>query len=359
MKVSDLGELPRRDLGREEVERAVALLLDPSVVEEEKIDFLVGLEERGATGREAAFFAEAFRSRSVPLGFGGRWEGKPLLDCCGTGGGGLNLCNISTGTMFVLAAAGIPVVKHGNRGVSKVSGSADVLEAMGIPIRLSPEAAERSLRELGMAYLHAPDYHPAFSALGPLRKKLAAQGRKTVFHLLGPLLNPARPTAQIVGVFLRPHLALFEEALPLGGCRRPVVLFGADAEGRPLGELGIEGEAEIRGLSLPDREETLASFARRRGYAGLRLEEALVGSARESAERLRTVFSGREKGLVRALLTVNAAVGLLAGGHPVSFAEALETVEELLDRGRVAERLRLAERLAPELRRASESWVSP
>lgn len=359
MNASELDALSGRELGREEVERAVVLLLDASVAEERKLDFLVGLEERGATGREAAFFAEAFRSRSAPLGFGGHWEGRPILDCCGTGGGGLNLCNISTGTMFVLAAAGIPVVKHGNRGVSKISGSGDVLEAMGIPIRLSPEAAERSLRELGMAYLHAPDYHPAFLAVGPLRRKLAAQGRKTVFNLLGPLLNPARPSAQIVGVFLRPHLALFEEALPLGGCRRPVVVFGADARGRPLGELGLEGTAEVRGLDLPEREEALASFARRRGYAGARLEEALVGSARESAERLRAVFAGRERGLVRGLLAVNAAVGLIAGGHPLSLAEALETVEELLESGRVAERLRQAERLAPELRRASESWASP
>ncbi len=358
MKSSELGNLLGRRLGSEEVERAVALLLDAGVAEEEKIAFLVDLEERGATGREAAFFAEAFRGRAVPLGFGGHWKGAPLLDCCGTGGGGLNLCNISTGTMFVLAAAGIPVVKHGNRGVSKVSGSADVLEAMGIPIRLSPEAAERSLRELGMAYLHAPDYHPAFLAMGPLRKKLAAQGQKTIFHLLGPLLNPARPMAQVVGVFSRAHLTLFEEALPLGGCRRAAVVFGTDAKGRALGELGIEGEAEIRGLALPEGREVLAAFARRRGYAGARLEEALVGSAQESASRLRAVFQGREKGLVRALLAANAAVGLLAGGHPASFAEALEAVEELLDRGIVAERLRAAERLAPELRCASAIWAT-
>ncbi|MDD4933940.1 MAG: anthranilate phosphoribosyltransferase, partial [Methylacidiphilaceae bacterium] len=338
--------------------RAVGLLLDEAVAEEEKIAFLVERDERGTTGREAAFLAEAFRARSVPTGFAGHWQGRPLMDCCGTGGGGLNLCNISTGTMFVLAAAGIPVVKHGNRGVSKVSGSGDVLEAMGLPIRLSPAAAERSLRELGMVYLHAPDYHPAFAILGPLRKKLAAQGRKTVFHLLGPLLNPARPSIQIVGVFLREHLAFFEEALFLGGCRRPVVVFGADGKGRPLGELGLEGEAKILGLDLPEAKQVLAEFARRRGYAGARLEEALVSSAQESAARLRAVFTGQEKGLVRALLATNAAVGLAADDPSTSFAEALERVEDLLDRGIVAERLRMAECLAPELRRASASWIS-
>ncbi|CAB4243321.1 Anthranilate phosphoribosyltransferase [Methylacidimicrobium sp. AP8] len=353
MKPSELRDLCGRRLGREEVERAVALLLDAEIPEEEKIAFLTDLEERGATGREAAFFAAAFRARAVPLGFSGHWEGKPLLDCCGTGGGGLNLCNVSTGTMFVLAAAGIPVVKHGNRGISKVSGSADVLEAMGIPIELSPEAAERSLRELGMTYLHAPDYHPAFRTLGPLRKKLAARGRKTIFHLLGPLLNPARPSAQVVGVFSRAHLALIEEALRLGGCRRTAVVFGTDAQGRALGELGIDGEAEVRGLALQGVREALTVFARRRGYAGSRLEEALVGSARESAARLRAVFEGREKGLVRGLLVANAAVGLIAGGYPGSFAEALDAVEDLLDRGMAAEKLRAAERLAPDLRRAS------
>ncbi|MGD9895534.1 MAG: anthranilate phosphoribosyltransferase [Candidatus Methylacidiphilaceae bacterium] len=358
MKASELGSLFGRELAREEVERAVCLLLDGGVSEEGKIAFLVDLEERGTTGREAAFFADAFRARAVPVGFRGCWEEKALLDCCGTGGGGLNLCNISTATMFVLAAAGIPVAKHGNRGVSKISGSADVLEALGIPSRLSPEAAERSLRELGMAYLHAPDYHPAFAALAALRKKLAAQGRRTIFHLLGPLLNPARPSVQIVGVFHRRHLALFEEALPLGGCRRPVVIFGTDASGRALGEIGVEGEAEIRGLDLPQAKEVLEEFARRRGYAGARLEEALVVSARESADRLRAVFSGREKGLVRALVAANAAIGLIAGGQIACLPEALERVEELLDRGVVADRLRLAERLGPELRRASASWAS-
>ncbi|VVM05350.1 anthranilate phosphoribosyltransferase [Methylacidimicrobium tartarophylax] len=357
MKKSGLGSHSGRELTREEVEGAVACLLDETVAEEEKVAFLLDLEERGATSREAAFFAEAFRGRSVPLGFSGHWEGRPLVDCCGTGGGGLNLCNISTGTMFVLAAAGIPVVKHGNRGVSKISGSGDVLEAMGIPIRLSPPAAERSLRELGMVYLHAPDYHPAFATLGPLRKKLAARGRRTIFHLLGPLLNPARPSAQIVGVFLRGHLAFFEEALLLGGCRRPVVLFGTDGNGRALGELGLEGEAVIQGLDLPEAKQVLAEFAQRRGYSGGRLEEALVTSARESAARLRAVFAGQEKGLVRALLAVNAAVGLVACGQPASFAEALEMVEDLLDRGLVAERLCMAERLAPELKRASASWA--
>ncbi|WP_018292048.1 anthranilate phosphoribosyltransferase [Verrucomicrobium sp. 3C] len=359
MKEAELRGLVGRDLAQEEVERAVALLLDGAVAEEEKIAFLIDREERGITGRELAFFAKAFRGLSVPMGFAGRWQGRPLMDCCGTGGGGLNLCNISTGTMFVLAAAGIPVVKHGNRGVSKRSGSGDVLEAMGLPIRLSPEAAERSLRELGMVYLHAPDYHPAFAILGPLRKKLAAQGRKTLFHLLGPLLNPARPFIQIVGVFLREHLAFFEEALLLGGCRRPVVVFGADGKGRALGELGLEGEAEIRGLDLPEAKRVLADFARRRGYEGGSLEDALVASARESAARLRAVFAGQEKGFVRALLAANAAVGLAAHDPSTSFGEALETVEVLLDRGIVAERLRMAERLAPELGRASGSWAHP
>ncbi|VVM08425.1 anthranilate phosphoribosyltransferase [Methylacidimicrobium cyclopophantes] len=357
MKPSELKTLCGRPLEKEEAERAVALLLDERISEEEKAAFLVDVEERGATGRETAYFAEAFRRRSVPVGLRGYWEGRPILDCCGTGGGGLNLCNISTGTMFILAAAGVPVVKHGNRGVSKVSGSGDVLEAMGIPIRLSPAAAERSLRELGMVYLHAPDYHPAFATLGPLRRRLASQGRKTIFHLLGPLLNPARPAVQIVGVFLRRHLPLFEEALLLGGCRRPVVVFGTDAEGRAIGELGVEGEAEIRGLDLPEAKMVLAEFARRRGYAGAPLEEALVDSARESAVRLRAVFSGREKGLVRGLLAANAAVGLVAGERLTSLAEALEMVEELLDRGVVEEKVLLAERLASELRLASASWA--
>src|SRR5277367_4085888 len=207
--------IPKRSMAPDEICAAARELLDASVADPIKAGFLRAWAQRGETAAELAACAEAFLPRALDPGLRGSWKGRPLLDCCGTGGGGLNLLNISTGLMFILTAMGIPVVKHGNRGITKRTGSADVLEAMGIKIDLAPEEVPKCLEEVGCAFLFAPAYHTAFATIAPVRRVLAGQGHRTIFNLLGPLLNPARPDARLVGVFKPKHVALYQAVLEI------------------------------------------------------------------------------------------------------------------------------------------------
>src|SRR5277367_3838561 len=181
--------IPKRSMAPDEICAAAGELLDASVGDGLKAAFLRAWAQRGETATELAACAEAFLPEALDPGLRGSWQGKPLLDCCGTGGGGLNLLNISTGVMFLLAALGIPVVKHGNRGITKKSGSADVLEALGLQIDSAPEEVPCQLEEVGCAFLFAPAYHPTFAVIAPVRRALGAEGRRTIFNLLGPMLN--------------------------------------------------------------------------------------------------------------------------------------------------------------------------
>jgi anthranilate phosphoribosyltransferase len=263
-----------------------------------------------------------------------------LLDCCGTGGGGLNLLNISTGLMFILSAMGIPVVKHGNRGITKRSGSADVLEAMGIKIDLAPEEVPRCLEEVGCAFLFAPAYYTTFGILAPVRRALAEEGRRTVFNLLGPLLNPARPDARLVGVFKPEDVALYQDALELMKCPRFTVVCGEDAgSGKMIGEASAQGTTLFGGtLRLPDG----APFTRltRESPSHEKLDSLLVRNPDESASRIETILSCEEQGLDRETLLINAALASWTHGTAASLEEGLEQGAEALDSGKALDRLR-------------------
>jgi anthranilate phosphoribosyltransferase len=301
-----------------------------------KADFLRAWARRGETAAELAACAEAFLPKALDPGLRGSWRGKPLLDCCGTGGGGLNILNISTGLMFVLAAMGIPVVKHGNRGITKRSGSADVLEAMGIRIDLAPEEVPRCLEEIGCAFLFAPAYHTTFAAVAPVRKALAAQGQRTVFNLIGPLLNPARPDARLVGVFSRENVALYHEALTLMKCPRFTVVCGEDAEsGKMIGEASAQG-ANFFGGTLP-----LTELTRTPGYEPHEhIDSLLVRNADESASRIERILSGEDQELARDTLLLNAALATWIHGSAASLDEGLAQAAQALDSGAALEKLR-------------------
>ncbi|HEY8965761.1 MAG TPA: anthranilate phosphoribosyltransferase, partial [Candidatus Methylacidiphilales bacterium] len=270
---------------------AEALLLDDPQAVEEKKDFLRALTEKGETPGELAAFAAAFLPKAVPLpGFA---ETASLLDCCGTGGGGLPLFNVSTASLFVLAAAGVPVTKHGNKGVTKPSGSSDVMEALGLGalIELPPEGAAASLAALGFAYLHAPRYHPAFAVLGGIRKELSLEGRRTVFNLLGPLLNPARPGCRLVGVFKEEHVALYAEALRLAGCARYAVVRGC-VGGTPLGEASPTGENTLAASPGVEPGPVRDFFLQFEGVASAEaLKPFFVDNAKESAAWIEAILT--------------------------------------------------------------------
>ncbi len=327
--------IPNRSLRTEEIADASRALLDAKVPDDVKAAFLTAWAKRGETAAELAACAEAFLPNALDPGLRGSWNGKALLDCCGTGGGGLNLVNISTGLMFVLVAMGIPVVKHGNRGITKRSGSADVLEAMGIKIDLAPDQVPRCLEEVGCAFLFAPAYHTTFAAVAPVRKALAAQGQRTIFNLLGPLLNPARPDARLVGVFQPKHVELYQEALERMKCPKFSVVCGQDQESRQMiGEVSAHG-GTLFGSTLKLPAGVYLTSITRVPEPPLKekIDSLMVRNADESASHLETILSGEDQGLDRETVLVNAAVASWTHGTSSSLEEGTERAAEVIDSG--------------------------
>src|SRR6185437_5226136 len=216
-----------RHLTDEQAHLAVNQIIDENVPAALKADFLCHLALKGETVQEIAAFARALREKAVQPPLDAAWrESHEILDVCGTGGDRLNTFNISTTVAIICAAAGVPVAKHGNRAITSQAGSADVLEALGIQINLAPAEAARSLQERKFAFFFAPSYHPAFKYIGPARKLCADRGQRTIFNFLGPLLNPARPGAQLVGV-PRPELCEpLAQVLQSLGAHRGMVVSG-------------------------------------------------------------------------------------------------------------------------------------
>src|SRR2546421_2427277 len=296
-------------LSVEQVGFAVEKLIDEKLDSEFKAEFLTALARKGETVEEIAAFAVELRARSLQPVLDADTLAGEILDVCGTGGDRLNTFNISTTVALIAAAAGVRVAKHGNRAITSQAGSADVLEALGIRIDLTSEEIARSLREHHFAFFFAPTYHPAFKHIGPARKLCAERGQPTIFNFLGPLLNPARPTAQLIGV-PRPELcAPMAQVLQRLGVRRGMVVCGrVELKG---GQLAYLDELSTLG------ESTVAEFYQERGFAlsvlnpDFALQPAsladLQGSDRvANAEIIRRLLRGAERGPKRDAVLLNA-----------------------------------------------------
>ena len=236
------------DLSNEQVVEAVKHITSEEISAEDKAKFLTTFANKGESHEELAAFARELRNRATEVPLDEATRADEILDVCGTGGDGLHTFNISTTVALICAAAGITVAKHGNRAITSKSGSADVLEALGIPTDLSPTDAALALSKHGFAFLFAPLYHPAFKNIMPARKLCAEAGQPTLFNFLGPLLNPAQPTAQLIGV---PRAELTE---PMGSYK-PSSLIDFLA-GKPVEIDAIWLEAlrrgEARGIEMPE-----------------------------------------------------------------------------------------------------------
>lgn len=310
--------------------QAVEQLLDPEASEAVKADFLKALADKGETPTELAGFVKVLLPRACDPGIRGSFDGAALFDCCGTGGGKLDLINVSTALMFILSAAGVPVVKHGNRGITKKSGSADVLETLGRDLDADPAGVVVELKRAHMAFCFAPAFHPAFKHIAPVRQKLGAEGRRTIFNFLGPLLNPCAPDTQMIGVFRKEYLSLFSECLALLGRKRYLVIYGEDGNGRPMGEVSSIGPTRLVGTldgEAVDREIY--------GMTSQSLDEFLVIGAAESARRLKAAFTGEDAGPLRELLAINAGVGMLVNGIVGSISDGESKALELIKSGKV------------------------
>ncbi len=322
-----------RDLCPAECESAVDWLADPGADPERKGVFLAALRGKGETAGEIAGFVESLLKRAVDPGIRVQNLSGPVIDVCGTGGDRLELFNVSTASMFVLAASGAVVVKHGNRAITSQCGGADVLEELGVAIDMAPSRLADCVEALGLGFVFAPAYHPAFKVIGPVRKALAEQGQSSIFNLLGPLLNPARPAYQLVGVYARELLEKYAGALQGLGREGAWVVHGAGAD-----ELTPAGKADAICVT-PDRLEKISIDPQSIGVAHAPMGALRGGDKRVNAEILRGILGGENRGPQADAVLLNAAAGLVVCGLATDMSEGMARAREALQSGRAGEKL--------------------
>lgn len=312
-------------LTEEEAASAFDAIMEGGVPEMQLAGFLVAMKARGETVDEIAGAVRAMRGRmrKVPSPAG-------AIDVVGTGGDVKGTYNISTASAFVVAGAGVPVAKHGNRAVSSKSGAADVLENLGVSLKMTPEEAEAALGECGIAFLFAPTYHPAMRHAAPVRQGLRL---RTIFNLLGPLSNPAGTKRQLIGVFSDHWLIPLGEAMRRLGAEHVWVVHGTDG----MDEMTTTGPTRVVEL----KDDRLSEFEVTPGDAGIATaspETLLCGPAEESATAINALFSGK-KGPFRDIVLLNAAAAFIIAGKARSLGEGAEMAADSIDSGKAAQTL--------------------
>ena len=324
------------DLTEDEARAALGALTDPAASQVLGAGFLTALRMKGETADEVRGLAQAMRDAAAgPV----EVNGTTLVDTCGTGGDGSGSFNLSTATALLLAADGLAVAKHGNRSVSSQCGSADLLDALEVPLCHDPATAARRITELGFAFLFAPAFHAATAAVVPVRRAL---GTRTVFNILGPLANPARPAYQLVGAWDPKTARLMAHALAGMGLKRAFVVHGEPGwdEATPVGPFLL---LDVRGTKVEETRMDPGEF----GILRCRPSDLEGGDPAENARLAQRLFAG-ERGPLRDALLLNAAlVFLLTDREPTPMA-ATARAERVLDEGRV---LALLERLRADGRR--------
>ena len=340
--------LSNAQLSDAEIASSLDLLTREEIGEEPKSVFLSALHRRGETAAELAGFAHVILNRGVKVTIE-RDPVSPLLELCGTGGDRAGFLNISTAAMFVAAGAGARVVKHGNRGVSSRCGSADVLEALGITLHIKPSSVASVLESAGCVFLLASDFHPMIGTLAMLRRSLATNGQMTIFNLLGPLLNPALPEAQLTGIFNPDQLLFYAEALGMLGRHAAWAVHGEGLQSDGgVDELSITGLSRVVAFHKGnDKGHTLREFVinpQDLGFSTIESPELLLGGdARSNALRIQSILSSQEIGPARDMIVLNAAAALHLAGIGRSLPESLSLAVESIASGeasRVLDRLR-------------------
>jgi anthranilate phosphoribosyltransferase len=291
---------------------------------------LIALQCKGIEAPELAAMAKVLQSQSEGQKFNQFLahivdRNKPLIDTCGTGGDGASTFNISTSVAFVVAAAGIPVAKHGNRAVSSRSGSADVLEAIGVHLGSSTDKIYEALPAVGITFLFAPNWHPAMKAVGAIRRSL---GVRTVFNLIGPLVNPLRPTAQVLGVYNKQLTHTVAEALRLLDLQQAVVLHSREG----MDEAGLGDLTDISFLRHGQVTEEAIS-PQELGLIHAPIESLKGGNVQENADILRAVLQGKGTPAQTDCVALNSGLALRIGGAANSWQEGVKLASEILKNG--------------------------
>ena len=308
-----------------EAEEVFGQLLDGDCSEEEIARFLVDLSDRGETGAEIAGAARALRARLIPIA-----APENAIDVCGTGGDGHHTLNVSTAVSLVVAGAGVPVAKHGNRAASSKSGAADTLEALGLDMEAAGRTAEKTLAELGICFLFAKNHHPAMGRIQPIRQKL---GRRTIFNLMGPLCNPAGVKSQLIGIARPAYVPIYASAKATLGTRRTMIVSGDEG----LDELSLAGGNEVADVRGNDFE------MKRVDASMVELPhspvEAIRGDdAQHNAAALKALLAGNP-GPYRDAVVFNAAAAFLVANKVDSWMDGAALAREALDSGKARDLL--------------------
>lgn len=310
-----------------EVEEAVNALTSPDVADAAKMSFLRALHAKDETAEEIAAFAGALlaRARQPEIDLA-RLPG-PAIDVCGTGGDKQGFFNVSTCVMFVAAAAGACVVKHGNRSVTSKTGAADVLEELGVKLELTPAELRDQLLMHGVAFIFAPAWHPAFKAIVPVRKALGSEGIPTIFNILGPLLNPTRPDFQLVGIFSPAHLPKYAGALRALGRKRAWAVHGDGTD-----ELTVTGTSRVHDVT-PEHTNIFKITPEEAGLTRCEPAALLGGDRAENARILVEILDGTEQGPKRDVVLLNAGAALVVCGLAPGLAAGIARAREAIDSG--------------------------
>ena len=316
----------KEDLLYEESKAVMNEIMDGETSQVQTAAYLTALAMKGETIDEITGSAEGMRSHALQLK-----HDMDVLEIVGTGGDGSNSFNISTTASLVIAAGGVPVAKHGNRAASSKSGAADVLEALGVKITLTPEQSEKILEKIGICFLFAQNYHIAMKYVAPIRKEL---GIRTVFNILGPLSNPAGANMELMGVFDQTLVEPLAQVMAKLGVTKGMVVFGQDK----LDEISMSAPTsvcEIKDGWFQSYEITPEQF----GYTRCSKEDLAGGTPAENAEITKAIVNGTEKGPKRQAVCMNAGAALYIAGKAESLEAGVRKAENLIDSGAAAAKL--------------------
>lgn len=315
----------KEDIGYDMSKAVMNEIMSGEANDIQKASYLTALAMKGENIEEITGSAEEMRSHGLKLN-----SGIETLEIVGTGGDGSNSFNISTTASIVIAAAGVPVTKHGNRAASSKSGAADCLEALGVNIAIEPEKSEQILKEAGICFLFAQKYHTAMKYVGPIRKEL---GIRTIFNILGPLANPANPTLQVMGVYDEELLETMAKVLSNLGIKRGMTVYGQDK----LDEISVSAPTKICEINN-GKLETYLITPEQFGLKRCSKADLVGGMPQENAEITKAILNG-EKGAKRDAVVLNAGAALYIADKAKSIEDGVRLAEETIDSGKALKKL--------------------
>jgi anthranilate phosphoribosyltransferase len=313
--------LKKESLSLEQATSLLDIIFEGQAPDAQIAAFLTAMEVKGPTASELAGLARSLRNHAVRV----EVDIENMVDTCGTGGGAVKTCNVSTSAAIVAAGAGVFIAKHGNRGITSGCGSADVLEQLGVKIDAAPAAAAQCIRQAHIGFMFAPVYHPAMKFVQPIRKAL---GFRTVFNILGPLANPANVRRQVLGVANEDLMQLVVAALQLLGTQFAMVVHSDGLD--EISTAGLTKIAELKNGRITNKQLNPKDL----GFKLANIGQLKVSDAKTSAKIVREVLAGVERGPRKDIIVLNAAAVIIAGGLADDFPRAIELADASIKSGK-------------------------